>query len=207
MIVQELINTAVQAAVVFLIAAVFYLFAGKTRGNFLRFIGVYPPISKAMLWALILSCVIVPATIALFFFEPLRSVATADNTIAGDIREHGWNAETLVLILILAFLKTSFTEEVLFRGILAKRFIAWIGFATGNTLHALIFGAIHLLIFVVPGGPEFSWGPALAVFGIPAVIGWLLVFLNEKAGNGSIVPGWFVHGIGNALAYPALAFL
>lgn len=206
MLTQELVNTAVQAAVVFFIAAIFYLFAGRNRGNYFRFIGLYAPTAKAMKWALILALVIVPLSLVLFMTGELKDAASGGNTIAGQIRDNGWSAETIAVIIVMAGFKTSFTEEIFFRGIIAKRFIKWMGMLVGNTLHAAIFAGIHLLIFVIPGGPEFSWvvaGPILAFTGTMA---WSVAYLNERIGNGSIVPSWFIHALGNLLAYPVLAF-
>jgi len=206
MITQELVNTAVQAAVVFIIAAVFYFFAGKARGDYFRFIGLYAPTRKAMVWAVLISLIAVPAMLALFMAGPVREAAAGGNTVAGQIRDNGWSPETLAVIFIVAVFKTSFTEEIFFRGVIAKRFIKWMGFFLGNTIHALIFGAIHLFIFIAPEGPEFSWTVAGAILGVTGGMAWVVAWLNERVGNGSIAPGWFIHAAGNIIAYPVLAF-
>ena len=40
--------------------------------------------------------------------------------------------------------QTGLSEEILFRGFLAKRLISRFGFATGNLLQGLVFGILHL---------------------------------------------------------------
>ena len=203
---QELVNTVVQIGVVLIIAALFYFFAGRNRGNFFNFTGIKPTTMGGIRAALIASLILVPLSLAIFYFSPLSDAAAADNTVAGKLQANGLTGETILLIGLIAIFKTSFSEEIFFRGILAKRLISWMGFAVGNTLHALIFGAIHLLIFVFPGGPEFSLPVALGIGGFPALGGWIMAYINEKAGNGSIVPGWIVHALTNLIAYPVLAF-
>jgi len=208
--VQELINFGVQAAVVFFIAAIVYLiglfFSKPPRDSFFKSIGLIFPTAKSMRWALLASLIFVPATLAMFMTGPMRELAAGENTVAGAVRSLGWSPETLVVIFILAFLKTSFTEELLFRGVIAKRLIKGFGFFTGNTLQAILFASIHLLIFLPENGPEFSWSLAAPILLVPGAMAWAVCWLNEKAGNGSIAPGWFIHGIGNAIAYPVLAF-
>ncbi len=159
-----------------------------------------------MVWAVLLTLVIVPAMLALFMTGPMREAAAGGNTVAGHIRDYGWSAETLAVIFLVAVFKTSFTEEIFFRGVVAKRFIKWMGFFAGNTTHALLFAGIHMLIFIVPGGPEFSWGVAGAFLGVTGGMAWIVAWLNERVANGSIAPGWFIHAVGNLLAYPVLAF-
>jgi membrane protease YdiL (CAAX protease family) len=137
----------------------------------------------------------------------LRNLANGDNTVVGMIRDSGLSAETIGVVLIVAFLKTGLSEEIFFRGLIAKRLIAWLGFPIGNTLQALLFGAVHLLIFVVPGGPAFDPLAATAFVAVTGTAGWVMGWINERLGNGSIAPSWLMHGLGNAIAYPVLAFL
>lgn len=206
MLAQEALNTLFQLAVVLIIAGLVYLVAGKKRGKFTNFVGLTAPTGTSMAWALFAAFILAPATIALFYFTPLREAAMADNTIAGRIRGLGLGRETFALIAIIALAKTSLTEEIFFRGLIAKRLIGWLGFTAGNTIHAALFGAIHLLIFVVPGGPAFGPVVAAAFFGITGASGWLMAYLNERVGGGSIAPSWLVHGVANLIAYPVLAF-
>lgn len=206
---QEAINTAAQLAIVLIVALLVWGLArliGKNKQGLFSYVGLTPPTRRAMLWAAGATLVFASASIALFKFTSLGELAAGANTVAGGVRAQGLNAETLGVILIVAFLKTALTEEIFFRGLIAKRLIAWLGFGVGNALHATLFGAVHLLIFVVPGGPQWDWLTAGAFFGVSALGGWVSAWVNERVGNGSMAPSWLMHALTNAAAYPILAF-
>ena len=207
MLIQEIVNAAVQLVVVLVIAAVVWGLFGRKKSGFLKYVGLYAPTPRSMAIAFGLFFVYTLLSGSIYLLPGMREAAAADNTVAGVIRKNGWSAETAGVILVVAGIKTALTEEILFRGLIAKRLIAWLGFAAGNAIHALIFGAIHLLIFVVPGGPAFTPMLGAAFLLLPASAGWLMAFANEKTGNGSIGPGWMIHAMGNAIAYTVLAFV
>lgn len=206
---QEAINTTLQLAIVLIVALLIWGLArliGKNKQSLFSYVGLIAPTRRAMLWAVGATLLLTPASIALFKFTSLGELAAGANTVAGEVRAQGLNAETIGVVLIVAFLKTALSEEIFFRGLIAKRLIAWLGFGVGNILQAALFGAVHLLIFVVPGGPQWNWVTAAAFFGVSGLGGWVSAWLNERAGNGSIAPSWLMHGLTNAAAYPILAF-
>lgn len=207
MLMQEIVNALVQLTVVLIIALIFWAIFGRKKAGYFSYIGLIAPTWRSMRTALLLFIVVGGASAAIYAIPELREGASAKNTIAGALREQGFSLEIVAVILVMAGIKTALSEEIFFRGLFAKRLINWLGFWAGNTLHALIFGAIHLLIFVVPGGPEFSLKLGAAFFLLPAAAGWVMAYANEKAGNGSIAPSWLMHALGNAIAYPILAFL
>jgi membrane protease YdiL (CAAX protease family) len=203
---QETINTAFQLAVVLIIALVVWLVFARKRASFWAYVGLIRPKPSAMLWALAAALILVPSTLALFMIPELRNLAAGPNTIAGHMRDQGLSGDVIGQILLVAFIKTSLSEEIFFRGLIAKRLINGLGFVTGNTLHAVLFGAVHMLIFLVPGGPKFDPLIAGAFFLVTGGGGWIMAWLNERVGNGSIAPSWLLHGLSNAIAYPVLAF-
>lgn len=203
---QEALNAALQVGVVLIVALVLWAIFARKQESFPRYIGLIAPTASAMLWTLAVAFVLIPASLALFMLPAVRDMAAGGNTVAGAIREQGLNADVIGQIIIIALFKTALSEEIFFRGLLAKRLIRWLGFVTGNTIHAILFGAVHMLIFVIPGGPKFDPVLALAIGGLPAVGGWIMAWLNERIGNGSIAPSWFLHAATNVLAYPVLAF-
>jgi uncharacterized protein len=204
--VQESINAALQVAVFTLIPLIAWAIFARKQESFPRYIGLIAPTTKAMLWTLGVAVILIPASLAVFMLPAVRDMAAGSNTVAGNFREQGASADVVGQILIVALFKTALSEEILFRGFIAKRLIRWLGFGVGNTLHAALFGAVHLLVFVVDGGPKFDANLALAIAGLPAVGGWIMAWLNERVGNGSIAPSWFLHALTNAIAYPLLAF-
>ncbi|MEQ8934224.1 MAG: CPBP family intramembrane glutamic endopeptidase, partial [Amphiplicatus sp.] len=203
---QTLIDTAAQLGVVLVLCFMLWAIFGRKAGSFARYVGLVAPTRRAMGWALALALVVGPLTVAYYYFSPLRDLASGPNTVAGEIRAMGFSLETVAVIAILGFVKTALAEEIFFRGLIAKRLINLAGFWPGNIMQATLFAAVHLLLFAVPGGPAFSWalaGPMLAILLVTSLV---KVWLNERIGNGSIAPGWLIHGALNAVAYPVLAF-
>jgi membrane protease YdiL (CAAX protease family) len=127
--------------------------------------------------------------------------ATASNTVIGKLRANGLQVTTFILLIVKALIQTAFTEEILFRGFVAKRLINWLGFTAGNLLQALLFGMVHLLIFA---GQEFSLNLSIGIVLYTGIGGWIMGYLNDRVGNGSILPGWVMHGLTNLIAYSAL---
>lgn len=207
MLAQECLNALTQLVVVLVIAGLAYALAGKGRGRFADFVGLIRPTAASMRLASLAALVLVPISLAVFYFTPLKDVSAAPATVTGALARQGPSGEILLVILVVALIKTSLTEEILFRGLIAKRFIRWWGLGIGNTLQAALFASVHMVIFIAPGGPAFN--PYLAA-GVLAVIGagaWVQGWLNERRGNGSIGPGWLIHAATNLISYPVLAFL
>ncbi len=90
---------------------------------------------------------------------------------------------------------TGFTEELLFRGVLAKRLIHWFGLRVGNVTQAVVFALLHVVI-VYAAVPEP--GPALVAFAalFPGAMGWLLGWAMVRD-NGSIFAPWLGHSAVN----------
>jgi membrane protease YdiL (CAAX protease family) len=200
------LNTTVQLVAVLLVALIVWLIWAR-KAQFRIFLGLTAPSAKSLLWALVTSVVLVPATIGVFLLGDLHAIVTAPNTVAGALRERGPSAETFALIALVGGVKTSLTEELFFRGLLCKRLIAWLGFGVGNVIQAIVFGLVHMIVFVGPSGVAFNPSIAVALFAITAGGGWMMGFLNERVGNGSIAPGWLLHAIANLVSYSVLAFL
>ncbi len=206
MLFQEAINTALQIAIAVALTLIGYALAGRKRGSYFHFVGLLPMTARALRITLLASLVLIPASIAVIYLTPLHEAAAASNTVAGKLRGVGFSVETVMLIAIMAVFKTGLAEEILFRGLVAKTLIRWFGFLTGNSLQALLFGAIHGLIFIAPGGPAFDPLLALGVIGVPAAGAFVMASINERVAGGSIAPGWIIHALSNLIGYPILAF-
>jgi membrane protease YdiL (CAAX protease family) len=104
----------------------------------------------------------------------------------------------------MAIFKTSFSEEILFRGFIAKRLIGYLGYLKGNIIQAIIFGIIHAALFAfITSNIIFL----IIIFVVPSIGAYVSVYLNEKMANGSIIPGWISHGLANILSYGIIGFL
>ena len=109
------------------------------------------PERRTMLYAtLVAVAFILPVLLLLSFSPAIREVVTAPNTVVGRLRSYGFSGVTVALLCIKALVQTSLSEEILFRGFVAKRLISWLGFTRGN-LYRSYFGC-DLLLFI---GQEF----------------------------------------------------
>lgn len=200
--INEIISTILQILVFTAIPFVVYLTTKRRAKGFFDYIGLRKPETRAMIYAALCAVAFVLPGLLLVFFSPgILEAATAPNTVIGKLRANGLQVTTFILLVVKALIQTAFTEEILFRGFAAKRLINWLGFSIGNLLQALLFGAVHLLIFA---GQEFSLALAIGIVLYPAIGGWIMGYLNERIGNGSILPGWLMHGLVNLIAYSAL---
>jgi len=124
------------------------------------------------------------------------------DTIPGEIRNLGFGLEAIVIVLIKSIVITGLSEEILFRGFIGKRLYPRIGFVYGNLVQALIFGLLHgLLLF------RLSITVAVIMTLVSGIIGYLFGYLNERLGNGSIVPSWIAHFLGNTMSFSLIAFV
>lgn len=210
-ILSAVLSAALQVLVFTAVAWAVYLVARRRNGElrargFRRYVGLYAPERRTLLWGTAAVALAVPGLLLLFASPSLRAVATAPNTVPGRLRALGLSAASLAVMATYAFVQTALAEEILFRGLIAKRLIARLGFPLGNAAQAVVFGALHLLLFVGPGAQALTPASALPVVAVTSLLGWGLGFLNERAGNGSIVPSWWVHGVSNFVAYWVLAF-
>ncbi|ANU06516.1 CPBP family intramembrane glutamic endopeptidase [Paraurantiacibacter namhicola] len=205
MILQETINTLVQLAIAMGVAGGAWALIGKRIAPFRDWTGLTAPTPGWWKGTLILFAGITVISSLAVHFGPFGAIATSEGTVGGRLAEAGMSATTIVLILIMAVIKTGLTEEIIFRGLIAKRLINRLGFKLGNLLQAAIFGAVHLLLFAAPGGPEATAASVAIVFGLPGLAGWIMGYANEKFGGGSIVPGWAIHAGGNLISYLTFA--
>lgn len=198
---SALISTGLQVGVVLVIALVVYAFWGKTRGGFGTFTGLKSTTGLAAAIAVVFAAVCI---IGAQYIPGLSEAAKAPNTVVGKLTANGVSNEVIAILVITALIKTSFSEELLFRGIIGKRLMAWLGFHAGNLIQAALFGAIHLLLFLSPEVRALPLRPEYVV-AFTGLSGWFSGWLNEKVGNGSIIPGWIGHGLTNLATYLGIA--
>jgi len=205
LVINEFVSAVLQLLFFTLIPFIFFLFRKDKSVSFVRFIGLYQAPSKSLTLAALTSLIFVAATIALAFVsEDIREMMTTPPSITGKIREMGFSLSAVLIILITALIKTSLAEEILFRGLIAKRLIAWLGFQKGNLLQSFIFGILHFMLFWFSHASVFA---AVFTFALSGVGAYLIGIVNEKYASGSIIPGWVAHGLGNVLSYTLIGFV
>lgn len=205
MVLNELISAILQVLFFTSIPFLVYLLRKKTSKGFLNYIGIKKSTGRANLLALLLTVLLAGPLLALILTnEAFREIMTDPFSVTGKIRALGPGFAAYTIILIAAVFKTALSEEILFRGFIAKRLIAITNFRTGNIIQAVIFGIIHTLLFLrITDNIYFL----LIIFLIPALGAYLKTYINEKHANGSIIPGWIAHATANLITYSIILFI
>jgi membrane protease YdiL (CAAX protease family) len=205
LVISAALSAVLQLLVLSAIPALVHRSWFRKREPLAKFLGLYAPERRSLLMGLGLSA------LALASFAALNHWLGSDllnGPKAVAVRfEHMQPAFAAgVCMLLSAYVQTSLSEEIFFRGFVAKRLIARLGPGLGNLLQALIFGALHvLLVSSVASGVSFR--QALA-FGLLVTLGGAsLGYVTEVRGNGSIVPAWLAHGTLNLITYLWVRFL
>jgi len=203
---NEIISTIFQVLVFTLIPFIFFLFRKNKATTFFKYIGLYKPTTKSLLYVILAALIFLIAGIGLTFIDDsFKQAVLSPNSVTGKLRLMGLNTTSVTILLIIALFKTSFAEEILFRGFIAKRLINKLRFKAGNILQATIFGLLHLLLFWLLTKTTFI--PLTFIFIFSSFAGWTIGYIKEKFANGSIIPGWIAHGLGNTLSYFIIAFI
>lgn len=203
--ISEIIGTIFQISIFTSIPFLVYLIKRRTLKGFFDYIGLRKSTKKANIIAVV-ACILfaAPPLILTYTSAEFKEIMFDPNSVTGKFRQMGFGINSLTILLITAVFKTSFAEELFFRGFIAKRLISMVGFIKGNLIQAIIFGIIHAGLFALTTkNPVFL----IVIFLIPSVGAYIAVILNEKVGNGSIIPGWISHGLANILAYCIVGFL
>jgi membrane protease YdiL (CAAX protease family) len=203
--INEIIGTILQILVFALIPFLVYLIKKKTTIGFLDYIGLKKSTRKANYLA-ILACLLFagPMLVLTFTSADFKEIMFDPHSMTGKFRQLGFGINSVSILILTAVFKTSFAEELFFRGFVAKRLISSIGYKKGNLLQAFIFGIIHAALFALTTSNAIF---LLVIFLIPSIGAYVSVYLNEKLANGSIIPGWISHGLANLLAYSIVGFV
>lgn len=206
-LINTVLATVLQILAMTAIPFIFFLFRKDKHISFLQYIGLYKPEKKLLL--LITTATVISTAgflIIPLIDENLKGLLSMPGTVSGNLRGQGLNFYSISILLITALFQTSFSEEILFRGFIAKRLIKKIGFKRGNIIQACIFGIVHLLLFL-PGSNTIDIGQLIFIPVFPTMAGWLFGYINNKYAEGSILPGWIAHGVGNVIAFFFLAYV
>jgi membrane protease YdiL (CAAX protease family) len=205
-IINEFISAILQVILFTLVPFIFFLFRKNKSLSFFAYIGLTKPTMQSIIYVIGVALLFVLMGVGLTFInEDIKQAVFLPNSVTGKIRLMGFNISSVSVLLIMALIKTSLSEEIFFRGFLAKRLINKLGFKTGNILQAMIFGLIHLLLFWLLTQTTFI--PLIIILVFSSFAGWAIGYIKEKYANGSIIPGWVAHGLGNTLSYSIIAFV
>ena len=198
---DALISATLQVGVVSVVAALVYFVFGRKTGSFWRYVGMRPTSWGAAGAAAGLAVIF---ALTALFIPSLRDLSGGEGSVVNQTAHGEFNGSIAAVLAIKALFQTSLSEELLFRGLIAKRLFSGLGFAWGNAVQAAIFAAVHLLLLLIPGVRPYV---VLMFVLFVGVFAWLWGWINEMLGGGSIVPSWIGHGLGNLIAYLGFAYL
>lgn len=194
MIINLLISAIFQVLLFSIIPFVWWLVTARKETRFLTWLGIKKIKIRnnqtyMALFLFIIIILVIPAYIAINFYIDESAMATSQFT--------GKGISAFIPALIYAFLQTGLSEELFFRGFLAKRLINKFGFQLGNSIQGFLFGLMHGAIFMMLLNPIQL---IIIILIISCIGGYLLGWINEKQSNGSIISSWLIHGIVNTIS-------
>lgn len=209
MYLNTIVSALVQLAVFTLIPFIVYVITRRRVRGYWGYIGVKAAPAGALAAGAAFGLVTAGLMLWLYSAPGLRQLMVDPSTQTGRLNALLDEAGVLAWLytaVIQALITTALAEEIFFRGFVAKRLIAWRGFAVGNIAQALLFGALHLALLLGTNAP-LTLARWLLVLLIPTVQGWVVAWLNERHGNGSVAPGWAAHATANLVTFIAVPLL
>jgi membrane protease YdiL (CAAX protease family) len=204
-IINQLISAILQVIAFSVIPFIFFLFRKDKSVSFLQYIGLYKASPTSIRYAMVTSLLFVTTFVGIIFMnESVRHVVVTPPSVTGTIKATDSKGVAVALILIIALIKTSLSEEIFFRGFIAKRLMSLWGYMVGNIVQSLIFGIMHVLLIwkLNPGIVAM-----LFIFTFTTLAGFVIGLIKEKYARGSIIPGWVAHGLGNVVSYTIIVFV
>lgn len=189
---QLLINTIFQLIIFTLIPFLWWFFSARKSEKFLIWIGlIKPEFNNSKTLILSVLAIIIMLLLGIFLTNTFE-----DSSVLASYQFSELGFGGIIPVLIYAFFQTGLSEEILFRGFLGKRLSHKFGFTVGNIVQSVLFGLVHgVLLF---GNVPISL--VILVVVLTSAFGWLMGYLNEKMGNGSIIPSWIIHGLVNTIS-------
>lgn len=189
LLINQILSAILQISLFTAIPFITWLITSRTRQTFTSYIGLYSIPKQNRSKAIILSLgvsILLLATAWLSSFL-IGSTPTAANTFSN------LGLSGIPPAIVYSLFTTALSEEILFRGFILKRIKAKLNFRFANLIQAIIFGILHgaLLITLT------SLFNTVLVIAFTSLAAWLLGYINEHYGNGSIVPSILSHSVVN----------
>ena len=190
MVFTTVISSFVQLALALVLPVAWWAVTTRRRVEFATWIGLFVPEWKAKRQRLVLALMV-------WAVVTVSSILLLSSGISGTSTSSfvGTGIYGAIAVLFYAFIQTGLSEEILFRGFLGKKLSEKFGFAVGNTVQAVIFGLVHVILL----SSTFTLIPLIGVGVLTAVSGWIMGWVNEEAAGGSILPSWVMHSLANLL--------
>ena len=142
---SSIVSAILQVVVFSLIPLIAWAVTARGREPVLSWLGPGEGAPRVLGLALVIALL----NLGLGLSETLVTMLGSEGTVSGRFAGQAFGGIVVATVLVEAWFKTGLSEEIFFRGFLARRLIARFGFRAGNAGQALIFGAIHLPIVAV----------------------------------------------------------
>lgn len=208
LIIASITTTLVNLIIFLAVPFLWWFFRHRKEITFFRWIGLYRPRLHGKWWVLLIF-----AAVYYFFYNFDFTIFINPDTLAylessGSVSANvyaGLGFAAVLPALIENFLANGLCEEILYRGFLCKRLCHRLGTINGIIIQAILFGAMHNILYIAAGlQVGIAYHALLFLFTATAAL--LLGWLNEKIYNGSILPGILLHGAGNFISSLLIAF-
>lgn len=193
MLKQLVIDTTMQWLLFLVIPLLVYLIFFRKKEGLFSFLGLKKAqkIEKTLLIKISIISIVYIA-ISIFWLEKYN--LGADDVRLLSFKQSGLSIQTVLIILIHSVIRTSFLEEIIFRGFLINSLRYKLGFTIANHIQALVFTGIHLLGML-------SFDPVNMIMGTITIY-ILSIYFGKitKASGYSVFHSSIVHGVLNILA-------
>lgn len=198
------ISIIIQILIFSIIPFFTFLITRKTYKWFFNYIGLKKSTKKANSLAIINAIIYFSLILILIISnEEVKNIFASSESITWKFSQLEFSFKNMFFLILIAFFQTAFSEEIFFRGFLAKKLIHFLGYLKGNILQAIIFWFIHSLAFAFFIKNIFA---IFFIFLIPTISAYFSVYLNEKIWKSSIIPSWIFHWLSNLLTYSIIWF-
>jgi len=188
-----MISAIVQVMLFSVIPFIWWFFTARKEQSFLGWLGFQKLVVAhkgryVIFFILSIVVLVIPSWVIIFFY--------IDHSLLAYNQFVGLGFAGIIPALIYAIFQTGLSEELLFRGFLLKRLAKSFGFQVGNLVQSFLFGCVHgaLLWMALPVHI------ILLVVLTTALAGYVMGWMNERVGGGSIVTSWSIHSFVNLMA-------
>jgi len=191
---KTIVDALVQVGLVVGISYLIYLVSKRRVKGFMTWIGLKLPNNptqrKKILMLLGISIGLAGLPIGLLLMAgESGDLNMAYESVRGD--HPVWLA-----LIFKSMIQTALSEEILFRGLFAKRLINWLGYKKGNLIQALVFGLIHSFAILT-----YGWSLGVILVLMIGITAYFYGYIMECLAKGSIFYGWLIHGLTNLMAF------
>lgn len=159
-----------------------------------------------LIWLALVAFGVVSTILQFHYSEALHALLLGQSSPYGKILAGASGFRAGVLGLIYCFVQASGSEEILYRGLIARRLYPLLGSAWGNVAQAGLFWLMHLVLFRGITG-EWLSVVQLVAFVTSFGLGLIAGYANFRKQGESILPSWILHGSLNFSTFLTLARL